>query len=66
METVFEAHTPEGHVYRVLEDGSTQGFPDGTMVVNGWMRLLNLERGLRIQAAQQRLIPDQKPANGGA
>ena len=63
MESVFEARTPDGHVYRVFEDGSAEGFPAGTIVVNGWLRLLNFERGLRIQAAQKHLIPNQQPAN---
>ena len=57
MESVFEARTPDGHVYRIFEDGSTQGFPAGTIVANGWMRLLNFERGLRIQADKESLVP---------
>ena len=66
MESVFEAHTPDGHVYLVFENGSTHGFPAGTIVTNSWMRLLNFERGLRIQAGQKVLIPDQQPADVGA
>ena len=63
MESVFEARTPDGHVYRVFEDGTTQGFPAGTIVANDWMRLLNFERGLRIQATHKCLISDQQPAD---
>ena len=35
---VFEAHAPGGQVYRVNEDGSCSGFPEGTYVVNGFVR----------------------------
>ena len=35
---VFEAHAPDGHVYRVNEDGSCSGFPTGTFMVIGFVR----------------------------
>jgi hypothetical protein len=63
MKIIFEARTPEGVVYRVFEDGSTQGFPDGTVVSNGWMRMINYEKGLRIQAKNKCLVSNEQPAN---
>ena len=58
LETVFEAHTPNGSVYRVFEDGSTAGFPEGTWVSNRWIAMLNFERGSRIKAINEGLRPD--------
>ena len=63
MNTVFKARTADGHVYQVFEDGSCDGFPPGTMIINGWMRMLNYERGLRIQSAQKCVVADEKPAD---
>lgn len=58
-EVVFQAHAPSGHVFRIFRDGTTEGFPDGTIVINTWMAMLNLERGLRIQAINQSHIANQ-------
>lgn len=60
MKTVFEAHQPDGKVFRVFEDGTWEGFADGTWVINNWLSMLHYERGLRIQAVNQRLVPNEK------
>lgn len=62
METVFEARQPDGKVFRIFMDGSVEGFADGTFVTNHWVRWLNLERGLRIKAAQQLRIASEENA----
>ena len=28
---IFKAVTPDGHTYQVFDDGTAEGFPDGTM-----------------------------------
>lgn len=33
-ELLFELRGPDGHAWRLYLDGRTEGFPDGTMVVN--------------------------------
>jgi hypothetical protein len=64
MEKIFEARQPDGKVFRVFEDGTWEGFSDGTMVSNRWAALLNLERGLRIQAINECSIALNKLAYG--
>lgn len=33
-ELLFELHAPDGHTWRLYLDGSTEGFPAGTVVSN--------------------------------
>ena len=50
---LFEVYGLDGHVWRLFEDGHAEGFPDGTVVVNGSAlllaclraRIMDLERG---------------------
>ena len=48
---IFKAVTPDGHTYQIFDDGTSEGFPNGTVVFNHWLALINFERGLRIQSA---------------
>lgn len=63
MEIVLKAIMPSGAEVSVYDDGTTDGFPEGTVFVHGWHRLLCHERGLRIKALQQELIANQEAAN---
>ena len=38
METVFSGNAPDGSIYTVFSDGSCEGFPDGTIVHNYFVR----------------------------
>ena len=64
METVFEARQPDGKVFRIFDDGMWEGFSDGTRVSNRWVALLNLKRGLRIQAINECSVALNKLAYG--
>jgi hypothetical protein len=44
-ELLFELHGPDGHVWALYANGRTAGFPDGTLVVNHAIPLLNSLRG---------------------
>lgn len=48
-QVVFSAKTPDGHEYKILSDGSCEGFPEGTIVANYWLAILNNERGNSIR-----------------
>lgn len=39
-EALFELHGKDGHVWRLFEDGRAEGFPQGTVVLNGAAPLL--------------------------
>ncbi len=62
METVFEAHLPDGSAIKVFEDGSCEGLPEGTFVSNHWMALLNYAAGLTKQALKNSLITKDQAA----
>ena len=62
METIFEAHQPDGKVFRIFRDGTTDGFEPGTHLFNRWVSYLNLESGLRIKAEQQLRIASEEHA----
>ena len=62
METIFEAHLTDGQVFKVFEDGSSEGFPEGTWVVNHWLPLLNYAEGLTKQALKHSVISDKQAA----
>ena len=61
METIFEAHMPDGNVIKVFEDGSCEGLPEGAWVVNHWMALLNYAAGLTKQALKNAVISNEQP-----
>ena len=56
--TTFKAITPDGHTYQVFEDGTTEGFPHGTIVFNHWLPILNKEKALSIKPVNQSGISD--------
>ena len=62
METVFEAHLPDGSSIKVFENGSCEGLPEGSFVVNHWMALLNYAAGLTKQALKHALITNEQAA----
>ena len=47
--TIFKAVTSDGHTYQVFEDGTTEGFPHGTIVFNHWLTMLNKEKALSVK-----------------
>lgn len=62
MEVIFEARQPDGKVFRIFENGTWEGFTDGTVVTNRWISFLHLERGLRVQALNKLCVANQKVA----
>ena len=52
---IFKAVTPDGHTYQVFDDGTSEGFPNGTVVFNHWLSLINFERAYEYR----RLITNQ-------
>ena len=44
-ELLFELHGPDGHVWRLYENGRADGFPAGTIIVNKAKPLLDSLRG---------------------
>lgn len=56
--TIFKAVTSDGHTYQVFEDGTTEGFPHGTIVFNHWLLIINFINGLAIQSVNQSGITD--------
>lgn len=42
---IFELHGPDGKTWMLYEDGTATGFPEGTVIVNRAMPLLDLLRG---------------------
>ena len=34
-EPLFTLHGPDGHVWKLFENGRVEGFPEGTVVING-------------------------------
>lgn len=72
---LFEARAPDGNMYRVFEDGSAEGFPEGTAVSNYWIPMLHYAAGLTKKARDDGLISEEQashlflgrfPACGGA
>lgn len=63
---IFKAVTPDGHTYQVFDDGTSEGFPNGTVVFNHWLSLINFERGLRIPSANNESGLALIGATGGA
>lgn len=61
--TTFKAITPDGHTYQVFEDGTTEGFPHGTIVFNNWLPILNKEKALSIKPNYQPLVIRGIPLN---
>ena len=42
-EPLFEVRSKDGHVWLFFEDGRTEGFPEGALVINrAWPRLVAL------------------------
>ena len=35
QEPMFELHGPDGHIWRLFENGRAEGFPVGTTLING-------------------------------
>ena len=62
MQTIFEAHLPDGKVIKVFEDGSCEGLPEQAWVVNHWMALLNYAAGLTKQALKDSVITNEQAA----
>ena len=55
----FELHGPDGKTWMIYEDGTTTGFPDGTVIVNRAKPQLDLLRG-RIKELEAALIADKQ------
>ena len=63
---IFKAVTPDGHTYQVFDDGTSEGFPDSTILFNHWLALINFERGSQIRAANDKSGIALIGATGGA
>lgn len=44
-EPIFELRGPDGKTWMLYEDGTATGFPEGTLIVNRALPLLDLLRG---------------------
>lgn len=49
----FEVRSPDGHVWKIYEDGRTEGFPAGSVIFN------------RIPQRRAESCPTSKPATSG-
>ena len=43
-EPLFELRGPDGHIWRLFENGRADGFPEGTVIRNNAIRVLALLR----------------------
>ena len=43
-EPLFELRGPDGHIWRLFENGRAEGFPEGTVIRNNAIRVLGLLR----------------------
>ena len=66
METVFSGHAPDGSIYTVFSDGSYEGFPDGTIVINHFVRRYVLCQALLKKCVDAGLIADHEASGLGA
>ena len=70
-EPLFTLHGPDGHVWKVFENGRATGFPDGTVILNHAAALLNLLRSkigaetLREMNVDSALIAGRQAGGGG-
>lgn len=62
QQLMLEAHGPDGHVWRFYADGRTEGFPEGTVVVNHAIRHLTALQS-QLHAATAASIP-MDPVDG--
>lgn len=60
---IFEAHEPSGKTYRIFEDGSTEGFEEGTVIANLALAWVNVAKGLAVKARDNGLISIEQAAN---
>lgn len=63
METVFEAYLPNGNVIRVFSDGSGDGLPEGTRVINHFVRRYVLCQALLKKCIDAKLISDHEASS---
>jgi hypothetical protein len=66
METVFEAYLPDGNVIKVFVDGSAEGFPHGTRVVNHFVRRYALCSALLEKGINAGKVSDHERASFGS
>lgn len=59
-EALFSLRGPDGQVWELFEDGHITGFPDGTVVINRALPLMNVARGL----LRARIGPTGGPKQG--
>lgn len=50
MSLMYELHSPDGHLYRLWLDGTTEGFPEGTIIINHARREIHYLQGLLAKA----------------
>jgi len=63
-ELVLEVHSPLGaHSYKAWSDGSTEGFPDGALVVNHVLPRQQRRAGLLRQLVLGGRLTDQEAAS---
>lgn len=62
MKPIFEVHERSGKIYRIFEDGSTEGFEEGAIIYNFALIWINLAKGLAIKARDNGLISDEDAA----
>jgi hypothetical protein len=60
---MFEAHEPDGHVYRIFSDGDSEGFAEGTLFANDFVRVRNALLWLSDKAQKHGLITDKEAAS---
>lgn len=51
QQLMLEARSPDGHVWRFYADGRTEGFPEGTVIVNHAVRHLQVLQSQLVAAA---------------
>jgi len=55
----FEVHTPDGRVFRVGANGITEGFPDGSILINRLAPKIHATLGLLTQATACGDVPEE-------
>lgn len=58
-ELLFELHGPEGKAWRLYLNGRIEGFPDGTLILNYALPLVNKLLGEVLRPVQQPTSSDQ-------